>query len=148
MIISLLKLILLVILLYNLIKYFSARQSHQKARKQLLQDRPVRKLASIEKQILNSLSDIRNLSGDDVYYLTGSSEILTLNTNYNNSVTHYTIGGIEVVLPYDAALYLDANNEAEAALTSDNKLAVVSLNGKFFIEEAWKLARQGAAQRS
>ena len=139
-----LSVILVIIMIYNLVKYFTVRRSHHKARKQLLQDRPIRKLTSIEKQILNSLSDIRDLSGDNVYRLSGISEILTFHTNSNASVTHYTIGGVEVILPYDAVLYLDDNNKAEAALTSDNKMAVVSLNGEFFIEEAWKLSRQVA----
>jgi hypothetical protein len=134
---GLLVLIVFGISIYSMISYGVRRGSNKHAFKRLSKEGvPVRKLTPAEKQALDPFLYVRGesrplkLRGEDVYMLTG--KFLRHGIQGQNAKTmHDTIGGVDVVLPYDAAYFLSPEeNRAEVVLAG--KLAiVVSLNNVF-----------------
>lgn len=134
---GILVLIVLGMSVYSMISYSIRRSANKSNLKKMNKKQiPCRKLSPEERSALepflfvNGSKKPLKLQGDDVYVLTG--KFLRHGIEAQNTKTmHDTIGGVEVVLPYDAAAFLSAEeNKAEVVLTQ--KLAIViTLNGVF-----------------
>ncbi|MCG8393595.1 MAG: intracellular growth attenuator family protein [Pseudomonadales bacterium] len=98
---------------------------------------PLRKLDSVEQRLLDTVmaeADSKTtgkLSSNEVYSLTGPYRRHGLETN-GNTVWHDTIGGVEVLLPYDAQYFLREHNEALVVL-ADKQAIVIALNDEFHL---------------
>ena len=132
------KIILFVVLLgysaYSVISYWSRRGESKSAIQELARRTPVRTLTAEEQEALvpfllslqqakDKLVDVgvRQLAGDFV------SHGLSVQ---GNDTTHDTLGGVEVLLPYDAKSFIAESNRADVVV--GGKVAiVVGLNGAF-----------------
>ncbi|RHW21167.1 IgaA/UmoB family intracellular growth attenuator [Pseudomonas jilinensis] len=83
-----------------------------------------------------------SLDSKDVYLLEG--DYMRHGLEGNSSTWHDTIAGVEVILPFDAALFLGQHNQAEVVLAG-NHAAVVRLNNGFDLLGG--LARQQQVQQ-
>ncbi|KAG1456104.1 hypothetical protein G6F57_015170 [Rhizopus arrhizus] len=73
-----------------------------------------------------------SLVNEGIVALTGPFGRHGLQTGQGGSTMHDTLGGVDVVLPYDARDYLLEDNQAEVAMTEKFAI-VVALNGQFDI---------------
>ncbi|WP_454677330.1 IgaA/UmoB family intracellular growth attenuator [Achromobacter marplatensis] len=73
-----------------------------------------------------------SLVNEGIVALTGPFVRHGLQTGQGGSTMHDTLGGVDVVLPYDARDYLLEDNQAEVAMTEKFAI-VVALNGQFDI---------------
>nr|WP_321403501.1 IgaA/UmoB family intracellular growth attenuator [uncultured Desulfobacter sp.] len=134
---GILVLIVFCMSVYSMISYSIRRGANKSNFKKINKKQiPSRKLSPGERSALepflfvNGSKKPLKLQGDDVFVLTG--KFLRHGIEAQNAKTmHDTIGGVEVILPYDAAAFLVAEeNKAEVVLTE--KLAIViTLNGVF-----------------
>lgn len=98
------------------------------------------------------------LVNDRVFPLKGAFVRHGLETSQGGSTMHDTLGGVDVVLPYDARNYLRGDNVAEVVMT-EKFAVVVALNGEFDIasgrerdqrrqkqDQQWSSGKLGALQ--
>lgn len=98
------------------------------------------------------------LVNDRVFPLKGAFVRHGLETGQGGSTMHDTLGGVDVVLPYDARNYLREDNVAEVVMT-EKFAVVVALNGEFDIasgrerdqrrqkqDQQWSSGKLGALQ--
>ena len=138
----LIKLIVIVIILgtslFSYIGYRSRRGSSKRVLSSVRQSAaPLRRLSPAERQALEPFlhdplkPDVAvPLDSDEVFALEGEYERHGLEGN-GQSTWHDTLGGVEVVLPFDAGVFLDpVSNRAEVVFT-DRFALVVRLNDGF-----------------
>ena len=124
--------------LYSGIVYAGRRHENKGALASLKrQTRSLRKLDPDERSALQPVlidplkpSKAVPLLHDNVLPLRGEFVRHGLSTGNGGQTLHNTLGGVDVVLPYDAADFLDVNNQAEVVLT-DKFAIVVRLNNGF-----------------
>lgn len=138
---DLLKLLLLLAMLgyslYGVIRYQSRRRASKRVLKSLKQaDTPPREASAEELTLIQPFltrPGKRNrpltLAGSKVYRLRGEYLRHGLSTNGAEQM-HDMLGGVEVILPYDARDFLQGNNDAEVML-ADKIAIVIGLNGEF-----------------
>ncbi|MFZ2267822.1 MAG: IgaA/UmoB family intracellular growth attenuator [Azonexus sp.] len=122
---------LLVYSIYSLIVYSSRRSANKSAMRQLREaGQVIRRLTAEELAYLQPfLIDPANLQkpaellGTEVYALSGESLSHGLSVN-SSSTTHDTLGGVDIVLPYDARDFLGETNNAEVVLTPKFAIAI------------------------
>ncbi|ASK34320.1 hypothetical protein CEK62_07975 [Alcanivorax sp. N3-2A] len=127
--------------LYSLIGYKSRRRQSRQALSSLQRESvSIRRLDPGEREAL--LPHLRRpekpgkaltLDSEEVFVLEGAYQQHGLESNGNKTL-HDTIGGVEVLLPYDARLFLTQDNRAEVVF-ADNLAAVVRLNDEFTLLE-------------
>ncbi|MBF1801754.1 IgaA/UmoB family intracellular growth attenuator [Alloalcanivorax profundimaris] len=151
-----LKLLLLVIVIgtaiYSGIVYSARRRGSAKELSNLReQAQPLRRLSANERETLTPFlvqphkpGKPVHLSGDDVFPLRGEYQRHGIETN-GQQTWHHMIGGVEVILPFDADLFLDHDNQAEVVF-ADKLAVVVRLNGFELLEGAAREARRDTAR--
>ena len=139
---SLKFLLLVALLIYSLfsaVTYLMRRRENKQALRSLQQDAgpPVRQLTADERAALAPFlfeparpDRAMPLQGDAVHRLEGAYLQHGLSTGQGGSVMHHTLGGVEVILPYDAVDYLEPHNRAEVVFGSKCAV-VVTLNDGF-----------------
>ncbi len=85
-----------------------------------------------------------HLSSEEVFPLHGEYRRHGIETN-GNQTWHHMIGGVEVILPYDAELFLDHSNQAEVVF-ADKLAVVVRLNDFKLLEGKTRDARRDTAR--
>lgn len=117
--------------LYSVMTYHDQQKSTQKNLASFRQQATAqRKLDATERQLLDTvITQANGITSDDVYLLSGPHMRYGLEGN-GNTTWHETIAGVEVLLPYDANLYLQADNDALVVLTAE-KAIVIALNDGF-----------------
>ncbi|WKB55689.1 IgaA/UmoB family intracellular growth attenuator [Eleftheria terrae] len=136
--------------IYSGISYMSRRHGDKNALADLKrQGRVLRTLDPFERDALQPFltdplkpSRVLPLLRDDVLQLSGEFLRHGIRTGQGGEVMHNTLGGVDVVLPYDAADHLDSHNLAEVVLTEKFAI-VVRLNDTFDL----KGGRERAALR-
>ncbi|MDR3003276.1 MAG: intracellular growth attenuator family protein [Acidovorax sp.] len=126
-----LKLCLLAYAVYSGITYMVRRSGNKSAFTQLRQAPVLRQLSAEEKQALTPFLDGKEV-GSEVRALSGNFVRHGLETQ-GSTTMHDTLGGVDVVLPYDAMVFLDAHNQAEVVLAAKHAV-VVKLNGFDLLE--------------
>ncbi|MED5389747.1 MAG: IgaA/UmoB family intracellular growth attenuator [Pseudomonadota bacterium] len=137
---AILKILLIVFVLgstlYSVIVYQGRKKSSLKSLTAFRRDAvAARKLDPTEQRLVDTLLEqtdrktVGRLTGDDVYPLSGNYLRHGLETN-GNTVWHDTIGGVEVLLPYDAEYFLREHNDALVVL-ADKQAIVIALNEDF-----------------
>ena len=137
---AILKILLIVFVLgstlYSVIVYQGRKKSSLKSLTAFRRDAvAARKLDPTEQRLVDTLLEqtdrktVGRLTGDDVYPLRGNYLRHGLETN-GNTVWHDTIGGVEVLLPYDAEYFLREHNDALVVL-ADKQAIVIALNEDF-----------------
>ncbi|MBL7252456.1 IgaA/UmoB family intracellular growth attenuator [Alloalcanivorax marinus] len=151
-----LKLLLLVIVLgttiYSGIVYSARRRGSARELSSLRdQAQPLRRLSANERDALapflvqpNRPGKPVHLTSEEVFPLRGEYQRHGIQSNGHQS-WHHMIGGVEVILPFDAELFLDQDNEAEVVF-ADKLAVVVRLNGFELLEGAARDARRDAAE--
>ena len=150
----------------SVVTYLSRRSGNKGALRTLQQQAsPLRRLTAEEAALVEPfLVDPQKprkrhpLRDDGVYRLAGEFIRHGLQTAQGGTAMHDTLGGIDVVLPYDARDFLAENNRAEVALT-DRFAIVVALNDGFTLAQGrereqrrrrqsdqWQSGRTGAMQ--
>jgi hypothetical protein len=115
----------------NGIKYTARRNENKGAFRDLeARGKAIRRLSSEEQAALKPFLGGGD-AGVDVYGLDGAFVRHGLESNHGAATkVHDTLGGVDVILPYDARDFLASNNKAEVVL--GKKFAVVvALNGEF-----------------
>lgn len=145
---------LLVYSLFSGITYLMRRSENKQALRSLQQGagQPVRRLdpnerAALEPFLFEPANPTRAmpLQGDGVHVLEGAYLQHGLSTGQGGSVMHHTIGDVEVILPYDAADFLEPHNRAEVVFGSKCAI-VVGLNGSFDLPGAHARAQRRQQQ--
>ncbi|CAN7616875.1 IgaA/UmoB family intracellular growth attenuator [Rhizobacter sp. LjRoot28] len=145
---------LLVYSLFSGITYLMRRSENKQALRSLQQGagQPVRRLdpnerAALEPFLFEPANPARAmpLQGDGVHLLEGAYLQHGLSTGQGGSVMHHTIGDVEVILPYDAADFLEPHNRAEVVFGSKCAI-VVRLNGSFDLPGAHARAQRRQQQ--
>jgi len=151
-----LKLLLLVIVigtaLYSGIVYTARRRGSAKELSALRdQTKPLRKLSSDEQDALDPFlvrpdkpAKRVHLTSEEVFPLHGEYRRHGIETN-GSQTWHHIIGGVEVILPFDAELFLDHANRAEVVF-ADKLAVVVRLNGFELLEGAAREGRRDSAR--
>ena len=151
-----LKLLLLVIVIgtaiYSGIVYSARRRGSAKELSNLReQAQPLRRLSANEREALTPFlvqphkpGKPVHLSGDDVFPLRGEYQRHGIETN-GQQTWHHMIGGVEVILPFDADLFLSHDNQAEVVF-ADKLAVVVRLNDFELLEGAAREARRDTAR--
>ncbi len=133
---NLLVMFLFAMSIYSMIRYTLRRSGNKRHFVQLKKKGKVlRTLSSAEREALTPVLHLAGvgktlqLLNDNVYELNG--EFLRHGIQgRHGSTMHDTLGGVDISLPYDSALFISENNRAEVVLTK--KVAVViSLNDEF-----------------
>lgn len=139
---DLLKLLLLLAMLgyslYGVIRYQSRRRASKRILRSLTQaGTPPREATAEELTLIQPFltrPGKRNrplkLANGKVYRLRGEYLRHGLTANGGGEQMHDTLGGVEVILPYDASDFLQGNNDAEVML-ADKVAIVIRLNGEF-----------------
>ncbi len=123
--------------IFSLISYSMRRSDNKNAFRELQQNnKPIRKLDSEELAALQpflhdpgSPGKRQPLQGDGVYALSGEFIRHGLETTQGGSTVHDTLGGVDVMLPYDARDFLLAHNEAEVVVTAKHAIVVRLASG-------------------
>ncbi|MCP1728331.1 hypothetical protein J2T60_002331 [Natronospira proteinivora] len=127
-----------------------SRRTAKRARQELppLRQLDSRELEALQGQLNDPARPDRQLSLDNhqVYRLGGLFERHGLDAG-GNTTWHDLIGGIEVILPYDAALSLREDNEAEVAFAG-RYAVVVRLNDDFELGGAVERQRRREEQEN
>ena len=140
--------------LFSGITYLMRRSENKQALRSLQQGagQPVRRLdpnerAALEPFLFEPANPARAmpLQGDGVHVLEGAYLQHGLSTGQGGSVMHHTIGDVEVILPYDAADFLEPHNRAEVVFGSKCAI-VVRLNGSFDLPGAHARAQRRQQQ--
>ncbi|WP_269789600.1 IgaA/UmoB family intracellular growth attenuator [Stenotrophomonas sp. Iso1] len=137
----------LVAALISAITYWSRRGEDRDALQALRETPSFRTLDEDERQALEPMRrtlQVNFVSGQ-VHRLSGSYARHGLSTNGGETM-HDTIGGVEVLLPYDALSFLDVHNEAEVVVTA--KLAIVVRLNDFHVVEGYKRHQEQHAKQS
>lgn len=128
--------------LYSMVTYSVRRRENKRAFEGMRQDVVVRdataeELAAIQPFLFDPARPTKaiTLAGKGVHQLRGEFVRHGISTQNGGDQMHDTIGGVDVVLPYDAAAFLLPENDAEVLLT-DKHAIVVSLNGLFDVVAA------------
>lgn len=158
--------VVLVVSVLSYLAYYGRRRDSAKTLA-AIRDRlsPARRLTPQEREILLPLlfdpykhdKKALHLESDDVYILEGQFASHGLNTN-GVATWHNTIAGVEVVLPFDAELFLQQENRAEVVFAGRYAF-VLALNNTFTLyegyerdlqqqkeNEAWEAGERGALQ--
>jgi hypothetical protein len=115
----------------SVVKYKSRRSDNKHAFRDLAANgKAIRRLGVEEQAALKPFLGGGD-AGVDVYGLQGAFVRHGLESNHGAAATmHDTLGGVDVILPYDARDFLASHNQAEVVL--GKKFAVVvALNGEF-----------------
>ena len=134
---AILKILLILFLLgstlYSVIVYQGRKKSSLKSLTTFRQEgTPQRNLDPTELRLVDAViaeaekKTLGTLTGNAVFALSGPYLRHGLTTN-GNTVWHDTIGGVEVLLPYDAEYFLREHNDALVVL-AEKKAIVVALN--------------------
>ncbi|MCD9085267.1 IgaA/UmoB family intracellular growth attenuator [Stenotrophomonas sp. SY1] len=109
---------------------------------------PIRTLDDDERQAMEPLRRAHqvNFVSGQVFRLSGNYLRHGISTNGGETM-HDTIGGVEVLLPFDAASFLDAHNEAEVVITAKHAV-VVRLNGFHVLEGQRRQQEQNAQEQA
>ena len=138
----LLKLLLLLAMLgyslYGVIRYRSRRRASKRILRSLMQaGTPPREATADELTLIQPFltrpgkrQRPLKLANGKVYRLRGEYLRHGLTANGGAEQMHDTLGGVEVILPYDASDFLQGNNDAEIML-ADKVAIVIRLNGEF-----------------
>lgn len=143
--IIILNLIVLACALISLISYLMRRRKDRSALQALRGTQAIRTLDNDERQALEPLRQRHqvNFVSGQVFRLSGSYLRHGISTDGSETL-HDTIGGVEVLLPFDAAAFLDTHNDAEVVITAKFAI-VVRLNG-FHVVEGHKRAQEEHAR--
>lgn len=141
------KLLLLAFSIWSLLVYFARRSDDKlRLREVATTHRTLRNVSPDEQAALVPLLSMPPTPGkplvlkdDKVKHLYGPATQHSLSVQ-GNTVVHHAIGGVEVLLPYDAIEHLQSHNDAEVAIT-DRCAIVLRLNGTFELLEARERAR-------
>lgn len=141
------KLLLLAFSAWSVLAYYSRRSDDKvRLREVTSTHRAVRSLTPQEQAALQPLLDMPPTPGKplvlkstDVVRLYGPATTHSL-TVQGHTTAHRAIGGVEVLLPFDAFDHLREYNEAEVVLT-DRCAIVIGLNGSFDLLQARESAR-------
>lgn len=131
----------LIILIWSVISgitYMVRRSDNKSALRELKQEgQPLRRLSAEEQALVQPFlvhpanpKKTAQLLGDGVFPLRGAFVRHGLESGQGTATLHDTLGGVDVVLPYDARDYLREDNQAEVAMTEKFAI-VVALNGEF-----------------
>lgn len=122
---------------YSAAVYLARRSGNKSQFKELQHAEPVRSLdpeeqADIQPFLVVPQSRHKKveLVSPSVYPLEGAYIRHGLQTSQGGKTEHDTLGGVDVVFPYDARDYLEEHNRAEVVLTRKFAI-VVRLNGEF-----------------
>lgn len=135
-----LMLIILVWSVISWITYMVRRSDNKGALRELKQEgQALRAMTSEERALVQPFlvfpanpKKVASLANDGVFALKGPFVRHGLETGQGGSTMHDTLGGVDVVLPYDARDYLAEDNQAEVVMTEKFAIVVV-LNGQFDI---------------
>ncbi|MGJ3254766.1 MAG: IgaA/UmoB family intracellular growth attenuator [Alcanivorax sp.] len=141
---AILKILLILVLLgstiYSVIVYQSRKKASLKTLATFRQETtPQRNLDAAEHRLLGKIiaqaesKTLGELTSNEVYPLSGPYLRHGLETN-GNTVWHDTIGGVEVLLPYDADYFLREHNDALVVL-AEKQAIVIALNDDFSLAE-------------
>ena len=144
---------LIVYFVISIVVYLGRRAENRGALRQLMEyGRALRslsaeELSALQPFLVNPIQRGRNvqLLDDSVYELTGEFVRHGLIAGQTNSPMHDTLGGIDVVMPYDASDFLEEDNTAQVVLTR-NFAIVIALNGGFSLLAGRERARIDEAQ--
>ncbi len=130
-----LMLIILVWSVISAITYMARRSDNKGALRELKQEgQPLRRLSAEEQALLQPFlvrpAKPVALLNDGVFPLRGGFVRHGLESGHGAATMHDTLGGVDVVLPYDARDYLREDNQAEVVMTEKFAI-VVALNGAF-----------------
>ena len=151
-----LKLLLLVVILittiYSAIVYYARRRDSARQLSSLRdQSQPLRRLSSNEHDALapflvqpNKPGKPVHLTSDEVFPLQGEYRRHGIQSN-GQQTWHHMIGGVEVILPFDADLFLDQENQAEVVF-ADKLAVVVRLNDFELLDAAAREGRRDTAR--
>ncbi|MEO1901020.1 MAG: IgaA/UmoB family intracellular growth attenuator [Alcanivorax sp.] len=156
MVLLILKFILLMVViltsLYSALMY-SARKRESARQLTELRGRaePLRRLSLEERQALAPFlfrpdrpgKPVR-LHSEEVFPLSGAYHRHGISSQ-GNQTWHHMIGGVEVILPFDAEHFLDQDNQAEVVF-ADKLAVVVRLNGFELLEGAAREQRRETAR--
>ena len=166
---AILKILLILFILgstlYSVIVYHSRKKSSLKSLANFRQETtPQRNLDAAEHRLLETViaqadsKTLGKLTGNEVFPLSGPYLRHGLETN-GNTVWHDTIGGVEVLLPYDADYFLRDHNEALVVL-AEKQAIVIALNDEFSLaggeereqrreqkQNQWESGKYGALSR-
>lgn len=131
-----LSIIVLLFSLFSWISYSSRRSDSKQALQQIKEvgassrQLTAEEVALLEPKLLNpqNAKPIA-LNNHDVFNISGEYGRHGIESN-GNTTWHDTIADIEVILPYDANLFLEQFNEAEIVI-ADRFAVIVTLNGTF-----------------
>lgn len=161
-----LSLIVLAWTIISAIAYTMRRYGNRDALRQLKrQGQPLRRLGAQERALVQPFlyspahpRKSARLVDDGVFPLRGAFVRHGLRTSSGAATLHDTLGGVDVVLPYDARDFLLADNHAEVVVT-EKFVIVVALNGVFDLaggrerqarrrvqDQQWSGGRPGAMQ--
>ena len=144
---------LIVYFVISIVVYLGRRAENRGALRQLmeygkaLRSLSAEELSALQPFLANPIKRGRNvrLLDDSVYELTGEFIRHGLIAGQTNSPMHDTLGGIDVVMPYDATDFLEEDNTAHVVLTR-NFAIVIALNGGFTLLAGRERARIDEAQ--
>ena len=142
------KLLLLAFSIWSLLAYFSRRSDDKlRLREVATTHRTLRQVSPDEHAALVPLLSMPPTPGKPlvikdgkVKHLYGPATQHSLSVQGSNTLVHHAIGGVEVLLPYDAIEHLQAHNDAEVVIT-DRCAIVLRLNGTFELLDARERAR-------
>lgn len=161
-----LMLIILVWSLISWITYMMRRSDNKGALRELKHEgQSLRAMTSEEAALVQPFlvfpanpKKTASLVNDRVFPLKGAFVRHGLETGQGGSTMHDTLGGVDVVLPYDARNYLREDNVADVVMTEKFAI-VVALNGEFDIaggrerdqrrqkqDQQWSCGKLGALQ--
>ncbi len=152
---TIIYLLILLVTIVSLLTYLLRRARDRRAYYRFMKTAaPVRTLSAAEKTLIQPFlvspkkpGEVLQLNGEEVYELRGEWRGHGLSTNSQTASMHHLIGGLDVLLPFDAASYLvEGENLAEVVLTRHDYAIVLRLNGQFDIDTAHRMsvARQDA----
>ncbi|GAB2903123.1 hypothetical protein GCM10027046_35520 [Uliginosibacterium flavum] len=140
--------------IYSAITYALRRSDNKGALNELkAHGKPHRGLSAEEKSLLQPFlvdpakpGKIVSLLNENVYELFGEFVRHGLHVSNGGETMHDTLGGVDVVLPYDARDFISIGNRAEVVLTEKFAL-VITLNQNFDLAAGRERAQQEQAQQ-
>ena len=148
------------------ITYMARRSDNKGALRDLKREgEPLRPMTATEREMLQPFlvhpAGSRKagvLVSDGIFLLRGAFVRHGISSSHGAATMHDTLGGVDVVLPYDARGYLREDNVAEVAITEKYAI-VVALNGEFDLaggrereqrrhrkDRQWSAGKAGAMQ--
>jgi len=114
--------------LYALSNYLTRRYNSDVSVGKLRAGTVLRQLSAAETAALAPCLTPGLTTDGSVRALSGAFEVHALTVTGGYQRSHQTIGGVEVLLPYDAAHFIEPLNHAEVVLASNGVAVVISLN--------------------